>query len=199
MSGQVVAIATRQPKPADYNAKIALKNLLTSEEGILGFLYSYHEKFNRINFIGKLSVPLITIERLNNKTLGCYLLGKNRLHITNHIQFNQDFIELNSKERILETLKHEMIHQWQDEVLYHPNGQKKRPKCWHNLDFIKKAKEIGIAYPGTPAEMPESKGKQSNKYVCGCRNDKGKPLALRVAWELDAVCNVCGLVYRKSI
>lgn len=92
-------------------AKTSLKNLLVTEDAVISFLCQNHDEFNRQHFEGKLSVPLITIEKLNNKTLGCYNARKNQLYLKNHIKFNTNFIKLNTEERIIETLLHEMIHQ----------------------------------------------------------------------------------------
>lgn len=102
--------------------KKALHALLTRENDVLGWLYDKWNEYNDLYFYGQLSFPLITIEKLSNKTLGNYTHGADAMGITNHIRMNRNFIALNSEERILETLRHEMIHQWQDEVLYMAEG-----------------------------------------------------------------------------
>lgn len=102
--------------------KKALKALVTRENETLSFLYDMHAEYNAKYFYGQLSHPFITIEKLSNKTLGNYTHGEDAMGITNHIRFNRNFIALNEMERILETLRHEMIHQWQDEVLYMAEG-----------------------------------------------------------------------------
>lgn len=111
--------------------KKALRILTTRENDFLGFLYKKWEEYNALYFYGQLSHPLITIDKMSNKTLGSYTSGENALGITNHIRFNRNFIALNQGEdgeatRILETLRHEMIHQWQDEVLYMKEGVQER-------------------------------------------------------------------------
>lgn len=108
--------------------KQALKALTTRENDFLSYLYDMHAEYNELYFFGQLSHPFITIEKMSNKTLGNYTHGQDAMGITNHIRFNRNFIALNQGEnnedptRILETLRHEMIHQWQDEVLYMREG-----------------------------------------------------------------------------
>src|SRR5690606_28696919 len=94
------------------------------ENDFLAFLYKKWEEYNAQYFFGELSYPLITFEKMYNRTLGNYTYGEDSLGIKNHIRFNRNFISLNTEERILETLRHEMIHQWQDEILYIGDEQK---------------------------------------------------------------------------
>jgi hypothetical protein len=106
--------------------KKALRLLTTRENSYLGFLYEKWEEYNDLYFFGQLNQPLITIDKMNNKTLGSHTRGQNDMGITNHIRLNRNFIALNEDERILETLRHEMIHQWQEDVLYMKEGVAKR-------------------------------------------------------------------------
>jgi hypothetical protein len=200
--------------------KKALKALLTTHNDIIALLYRKHDEYNKQYFNGELSVPIITIDKLNNRTLGNYTEGKDRMALENHIRFNQNFIALNTEERILETLRHEMIHQWQDEVLYAPKGvetfkpfkkatigedgeiayvdavQKKRPKDWHNADFKEMAAVVGIPAIGSkcygnPAKMPEPKS-YNRKFRCACVASNGYPVTIWSTREIHAVCQVCG-------
>ena len=200
--------------------KKALKALLTTQNDMIALLYRKHDEFNKEFFNGELSIPLITIERLDNRTLGNYTYGENNIPVKNHIRFNRNFIALNTEERILETLKHEMIHQWQDEILYAPKGseelktirmarrdetgnityaeakQKKRPKEWHNKDFKEMAAVVGIPAIGAkcygnPAKMPEPKS-YNRKFTCGCVASNGYPVTIWSTRVIHAQCMVCG-------
>ena len=203
--------------------KKALKVLLTKQNDIIAMLYQKHDEYNKKYFKGQLSVPVITIDKLNNRTLGNYTEGKDSLSLENHIRFNRNFIALNSMERILETLKHEMIHQWQDEVLYAPKDsdvlkpievaqlddsgnivfvkarQKKRPKNWHNKDFKEMAKvldipALGSGCYGNPAKMPEPKS-YNRKFVCRCVASNGYPVTIWSTREIHAKCLTCGSAF----
>lgn len=173
--------------------KQALKTLLTKENTLMGLLYNKHDEYNKEFFEGKLSIPVITIDKLSNRTLGNYTPDTDNLELTNHIRFNRNFIALNTEERILETLRHEMIHQYQDEILY--TGDKK-PKEWHNKDFKEMAKVVGIPAIGAkcygnPAKMPEPKS-YNRKFTCGCIASNGYPLTVWSTRAIFATCDICG-------
>lgn len=181
--------------------KMALKALIANERPFLDFLYKKWEEFNEKYFGGQLTYPLITIEKMSNRTLGSYAPVTESMGISNHIRLNRSFVALNSEERVLETLLHEMIHQWQDEVLYAKNGekpkkgQKKRPKDWHNKDFKDMAEKVGIPAIGdrcygSPARMPEPKS-YNRKFVCRCVASNGYPLTIWSTRQVDAVCRIC--------
>lgn len=176
-------------------AKEAIKDIQSNEDRLLALFYETHREYNAKFFEGKLSLPIISVEKLNNKTLGSFQ-ERNDLNLDFHIKINSRMIELNTDTVILNTLKHEMIHQWQAEILYTPHGIKKRPKCWHNTDFDFKAKDIGCVFPNPDAVMPPSRNKPRIKYRCDCIDDSTyKPLIISLPWELDAVCNNCGKTF----
>lgn len=189
--------------------KTALKNLLIKKNDILSLLYTKHDEYNKEYFDGKLSIPLITIEKMSNKTLGSYRYEADTSGIENHIYMNRNFIALNTETRILETLRHEMIHQYQDEVLYEKYGDDgnlihegdKRPAEWHNKAFKELAAILGIPAEGihctgNPAHMPEAKS-YNRKFACGCIATNGYPLTIWSTREVNATCNVCGKPFKE--
>jgi predicted SprT family Zn-dependent metalloprotease len=210
--------------------KKALKELMTNNEskrsGILEELYEKHDEYNQEFFFGELSFPLITFDKLDNRTLGSYTHGGDAMGIENHIRFNINFIALNPMERVLETLRHEMIHQWQDEVLYYPKGakpktirikmvdekgniqememeQKRFPAERHNKDFKEMAKVVGIKAEGdkcygNPANMPEPKS-YNRKYQCSCIASNGYRVTVWSTREIHAVCQICGKPYKEVV
>ena len=183
--------------------KKALKLLQTRQNAIMSVLYKAHDDYNHKYFQGRLSVPLITIEKLSHKTLGSYMANADSAGLENHIILNRNFVALNTETRILETLKHQMIHQYQDEVIYEKHTKdglilhegEKRPKAWHNKDFKNLAINIGIAAKGSkcygsPAKMPEPKS-YNRKFVCRCVASNGYPLTIWSTREIKATCQVC--------
>jgi hypothetical protein len=206
--------------------KQALKQLLTTSNVKIALYYEKFDEYNNEFFDGELSTPVITIDKLNNRTLGNYTIGQDRMALTHHIRFNQNFVALNTEERILETLRHEMIHQWQDEILYTAKGaegaksmklpslsetgelvfaeaaQKKRPKEWHNADFKLMAKwvnipAIGAKCYGNYAKMPEPKS-YNRKFSCLCVASNMYPMTIYSTRPVDATCNICKSVYIES-
>jgi hypothetical protein len=200
-------------------AKIALKSLLSTSNEKIALYYRMHEQYNKEFFDNKLSTPVITIDKLNNRTLGNYTAGQDRMALTNHIRCNHNFVALNTEERVLETLRHEMIHQWQDEVLYIEQGsdkareidlpsldeegsvifnegmQKKRVKEWHNADFKLMAKWVGIPAIGAKcygneAKMPDPVS-YNKKFVCGCVASNMYPLTIYSTRPINAICQDC--------
>lgn len=200
--------------------KKALRLLLERESELLAMLYGAFDEYNKTYFNGALSIPLITVEKLSARTLGNYTYGKNNIPVKNHIRMNRDFVALNTMERVLETLRHEMIHQWQDEVIYAPEGkapsgtfqqamldeegnviyieaaQKKRPKEWHNTDFKDMAKVVGIPAngpkcTGNPAKMRDTKS-YNRKFTCKCPTSNNYPVTIWSTREIHAVCSDCG-------
>lgn len=210
--------------------KKALKALMTNNEkkaaSLLEELYEAHEAYNAEFFFGELNMPFITFEKMDNRTLGNYTHGEDAMGIENHIRFNVNFIALNPMSRVLETLRHEMIHQWQDEVLYAKDGkelkavelvvfdengkldtvpgiQKKRPKDWHNADFKEMAKVVGILAQGAkchgnPANMPTAQS-YNRKFACGCIASNGYPMTVWSTREVKAVCQVCNRPYKELL
>lgn len=202
--------------------KKALQAMMTQDAGgkmaaLLKDFYTMHAEYNAAFFHGLLGEPLITIEKLDNRTLGKYTHGQDEMGITNHIRLNVNFVALNPRERVLEELRHEMIHQWQDEVLYMTGKkagtfkryvldeegkrqeidetQKKRPKDWNNKDFKQMAAVVGIPADGdkcygNPAKMPEPKS-YNRKFACGCVASNGHMMTVWSTRMLNATCKVC--------
>jgi hypothetical protein len=212
--------------------KEALKSLLVEKDNIMKLLYAKHEEYNQEFFQGELSIPLITIERMDNRTLGNYTYSGNNIPIDNHIRFNMNFIALNTPphtetaDRVLETLKHEMIHQWQDQVLYYRDGQeprtiklatrtsedevtyteieqKKFPRERHNKDFKDMADVVGIPARGSkcygnPANMPTPKS-YNRKFRCACEGSNGHGVTIWSTREIIAECQVCGEMFEEVV
>lgn len=205
----------------DNKVRLIVIEFLKRKSDRIAELLKLHAEYNAKYFEGKLSVPLITIEKLPSRTLADYNPGKNNLELSYHIRFSLAFCALCWNEKYMEhltnTLKHEMVHQWQHEVLYKDRDEK--PKNWHNKDFKKKALELGIPVVGRnmctgtnlakiAAEIrgeggdfdvdPEDekalpKKSRNRKWNCGCGKD-------RTVWstkDVTAVCGVCKQPYAE--
>jgi predicted SprT family Zn-dependent metalloprotease len=164
--------------------KEALRTLLSRKNKFIAMLYEKHAEYNETFFEGALSTPVITIDKMDNRTLGNYTYEGDPMAVDQHIKFNQNFVALNEDGRIFETLRHEMIHQWQDEVAYAKRGakdeelkmtkipkidpeskaivfeselQRRRPKETHNNEFRLYAAIVNI-----PANGPNCTGNPAN-------------------------------------
>ena len=189
--------------------KQALKSLQTRQNDIMAVLYKAHDEYNSKYFQGRLSMPLITVEKLSHKTLGRYLASADSAGLENHIVFNRNFVALNTETRLLEELKHEMIHQYQDEVTYEKHDKsgkllhagEKRPKDWHNKDFKELSLNVGIVASGrkgygSPAKMPEPKS-YNRKFICKCIASNGYPMTIWSTREVKAMCLVCNSTFTE--
>lgn len=180
--------------------KEALKILLTNKEHIIGRLYEAHDRWNKTKFGNILPMAVITIERMDNRTLATYSpAGSSRIGVDNHIRFNENFIALNNIERVELTMAHEMIHEWQDTVIY--SALDKKPREWHNKDFREQAAKIGIPCEGKhcgtgPANMPKAKS-YNRKFICGCVASNGYPMTIWSTREIHAKCTICGQEYTE--
>jgi hypothetical protein len=94
-------------------------------------------------------------------------------------QLNSTRLDERYMTHITNTLKHEMIHQWQHEVLYAPPHGKKPPKGWHNKDFKAKAEVIGIPCVGrnmcTGTNLTEIAAEQRRRLAGEEGKESGDP------------------------
>lgn len=206
-------------------AKAALKVLLSERDERMALLYQKFDEYNDFYFGGQLQTPLITIVKMNNRTLGRRWRGADAMGITSHIEFNENFVALNTEDRVLQTLRHEMIHSWQDEVLYIPDGeevpkkfqkptlkdgvityteaeQKKRLHEWHNNDFREMAVVVGIPAEGAqctgnPAVMPKPQS-YNRKFSCACETSNGHLLTIWSTRDIFATCDDCGEPFEEG-
>jgi len=177
---------------SDEDFAARFREFASSKNEIIGKLYAVHDEVNKRFYGGKLSVPVIIIERLHRRVLGHYVFDRNGFGALNEIKINSDFAAANDFDRIVLTFKHEMIHQAQGEIFYR---HAERPKSFHNKLFREEAARIGIPAEGRscssgPAGMPPPKYK-TRRWKCRCGNK------LYTRKPLEVTCNVCGQDYEE--
>lgn len=101
-------------------------------------LYTWFDRFNQ-RFLGdKLQPPAISFRTTRINTLGHYVINRNDFGLKWNININRLYTR-RPLMGILETLLHEMIHQWQEEF-----GKRKSRGNYHNVEFRRKSIEFGI-------------------------------------------------------
>lgn len=171
------------------------------------------ERFN-FEFKLKITTPCIVIDRKSARCYGTYRYGFNGIGTKHEITINARHLS-RPLSGVLETLLHEMLHQWQD--MY---GKPSRGR-YHNNEFKESALSFGISsdswghslgivkdglfekmlvkygvnteglqyynpqFPLRVAGIPEGNSKLK-KWTCGCQNTWiGKS-------EFEAICKICG-------
>ena len=114
-------------------------------------LQTAFDYFNHELFDGKLTDCLITFQR-KNRTYGYFSAGRfediNGLKV-DELALNPVYFTVIPLEEIMQTLVHEMVHQWQQYF-----GKKGR-RGYHNKEWSEKMEEVGL--------MPSSTGKPGGK------------------------------------
>jgi hypothetical protein len=105
-----------------------------ADDRLVEKLRAQHARFNADRFGGMLQPLPIRVSRRMRSKLGCYTLASP--HAPAEIVISRRHIRRHSWEEVLQTLLHEMVHQWQAEsgcVVDHGRG------------FRAKAREVGCA------------------------------------------------------
>ena len=139
--GKVSTTSPRQPE----SVNIAIfEHVSTTEESEWEFarlgqdLYRFFDIFNEAFFNGKLTTPILSLDSARIRTGGTYRIGRNGFGAKNYININRRHLDL-PMVIVLAILLHEQIHQWQHEIT---KNYGKPP--YHNVEFYKKADELGI-------------------------------------------------------
>lgn len=90
-------------------------------------------------------------ERFSNKIDGT---------IVHEIALNPEFFKEDSVDRVLSTLVHEMVHLWQ-----HDHGLKCPKTAYHNKEWAKKMKEVGLIPSTTGEEGGKETGARVSHYI----------------------------------
>jgi len=122
-------------------------------------LYVCARLFNERFFEGKLSDPILTIDKGRFSTMGSDRIGRNGFGAKNHITLNS--LHVQSKAETLSTLLHEMIHLWQYEI----TRRASRPP-YHNVEFQRKSRELGI-----PSDSLGHQLGMGDPFVSVCREN----------------------------
>lgn len=103
------------------------------DEPIAMELQLWHKRLNAERFDGKLSAIAVRVSRRMRSRLGHYAPAQRGSPA--EIAISTSHVKRHGFEQALQTLLHEMVHQWQDESKV-PLG--------HGPDFRAKAREVGI-------------------------------------------------------
>jgi hypothetical protein len=101
-----------------------------------------YARLNAGHFSGELGTVAVRISRRMRSRLGCYRPASGEQE-TGEIAISRRHIRRHGWDAAVETLLHEMIHQWQDE---------RGLALGHGADFRRKAREVGIAPSATRHE-----------------------------------------------
>lgn len=115
--------------------------MTTPTEQIYGALETAYTHFNQDLFGTKLPSALITLQRKGPKTMGYFsperFLGRSNEKTTDEVAMNPMHFG-RTLEETLATFVHEMVHLWQKHFDKPSRGG------YHNKDWAKKMKEIGL-------------------------------------------------------
>ena len=135
-------------------------DLTRNEYSNLAHAYDY---FNQNLFGGELPECLITLKRDQPKRLGHYqsMVVRNRTDrkAADEISLNLVSFPGRTDTEILSTLVHEMAHLWQENL-----GDAPR-KCYHDKQWGRKMKEIGLYPSNTSAPGGKETGQQMSHYI----------------------------------
>lgn len=157
------------------------------QQGIVDRLYASFHEFNEQHWRGQLPRAIIRIPShgMTRRTLGRYTL-KNEQGEEHVVEINKDFVVLNTWTRVLETLRHEMIH------LYLLGVVKGRGCMGHGKKFKAEADRVGIPCEGprgygNPANMPAPLTNYT-EWRCACNTTVVRAGSRR---EVHAICDHC--------
>ena len=179
-------------------------------------LHEWAGTFNREFDLG-LQIPAIRLDPIPIRDLGSYQPGRNGFGVRHEITLNTRHLDRPLAEQ-LETLLHEMLHEWQS--LYGKPGRGN----YHNREFCQKARLYGLivnqrghllgiemgrfkillgqhgvdtATLRIPEEEPVLRARMRRgdsklkKWSCGCTN-------VRCAVPLAARCERCGNLFEEA-
>jgi hypothetical protein len=125
--------STRPPRPARVTREARLVRTHPDDEPIAMQLHEWHVRLNAERFGGTLGPIAVRVSRRMRSRLGHYAPAQRGAPA--EIAISQRHVKRHGFAQALQTLLHEMIHQWQDET--------RRP-LGHGADFREKAREVGI-------------------------------------------------------
>jgi len=108
------------------------------DEPIAMQLQEWHRRLNAERFDGKLATIAVRVSRRMRSRLGHYAPAQRGSPA--EIAISHRHVKRHGFAQALQTLLHEMVHQWQDES---------RLPLSHGADFRRKAREVGITARAT--------------------------------------------------
>jgi len=179
-------------------------------------LYVWADRFNKAFKLG-VTTPAMRVDKISRRCLGHYCLARNGFGLRDEIAISDEHARRSPRWRVLGTVLHELVHQWQHQRHGRDAGKYCRGN-YHDAEMRRKAAEYGLeidhrgvtSYPDGPtpfrrllkrygvrAAKSEAvtvvarRGPSRTKYSlweCACE----PPVKLRVGRnEVDVTCNVC--------
>ena len=101
-------------------------------------LYQWTDRFNDRFFDRQMPDALLSFERMDVRILAAYTLKRNPQGLLHEVSFNTHHLDRPMWET-LETLMHEYVHLWQQNLGEHPVERN-----YHNREFVAKCEEFGL-------------------------------------------------------
>jgi hypothetical protein len=105
---------------------------------IASALYQWTDRLNDRFFERQMPDALLSFERLDVRVLAAYTLDRNPQGLLYEITFNTHHLQRPMWET-LETLMHEYVHLWQQNLGEHPVERN-----YHNREFVARCEELGL-------------------------------------------------------
>jgi hypothetical protein len=137
----VVTFKAESNSDADINRRV-LEHGMASHEWRHRELYeqlvSWSHRFNTSFFDGRLPQAAISVDLGRASVLGTYRPSRDGLALRYRINLNERHLKRPFAD-LLETLLHEMVHEWEEVALGRQRGGR-----YHTVAFCDRAKELGI-------------------------------------------------------
>jgi hypothetical protein len=131
--------ASASPAPSARSRRAArLLRTHPDDEPIAAELQRWHRRLNDERFGGALATIAVRVSRRMRSRLGHYAPAQRGAPA--EIAISRRHVKRHGFEQALQTLLHEMVHQWQDES---------RLPLSHGTNFRRKAREVGITARAT--------------------------------------------------
>ena len=105
---------------------------------IASSLYQWTDRLNDRFFERQMPEALLSFERMDVRVLAAYTLDRNAQGLLHEITFNTRHLQRPMWET-LETLMHEYVHLWQQNLGEHPVGRN-----YHNREFVARSEALGL-------------------------------------------------------
>lgn len=135
--------SARGPRPSRSVRPSRAKRLVRThpdDEPIAMQLQEFHRRLNAERFDGKLGTIAVRVSRRMRSRLGHYAPAQRGAPA--EIAISQRHLKRHGFAQALQTMLHEMVHQWQDES---------RLPLGHGADFRRMARSVGITASATRA------------------------------------------------
>lgn len=130
------------PEKLNHTLRDSVQALAWKHAALIKELHEWAVIFNNAFHLG-VPTPAICIDRLRRRRLGHFRLVTNGFGLQDEIAIDEDHAMKSPRWRVLGTLLHEEIHQWQ--LVTHDRDVAKRwRRNYHDREFRNKAASLGL-------------------------------------------------------